>query len=55
MNMCKARKPFRGRRGLCWALKQAAADWHSTEEQKHARWAEGSLNALEKRDSMYAL
>lgn len=53
MNMWKAGKAFTGRPGLCWALQQG--DWHSTEERKHARWAEGSANGLEKRDSMFAI
>lgn len=53
INMCKAGRAFRWRQELCWALLQG--DWHSTEERKHARWAEGSANALEKRQCVCVL
>lgn len=36
-------------------LKQATRGLALLEERKHARWAEGSVNALEKRDSVCAL
>lgn len=48
MNVGKAFRKEGGRRGVYPVLKQATRGLALLEERKHARWAEGSVNALEK-------